>query len=452
MNNELHALFSVMAGFTMLATVGYAAQPGQFSLVHKGKPQAVIVTAEEPTSVATFAAAELQYHLQQITGTILPIVTEGARPTGPRILVGKSRETEAILPQLQPFKTQEYLIRFLPDALILLGTETPDTEALSRLPNRTAGRFGRALQFDGRHRQYTLLNSGFNDDEGTMEAWVWLSVAKPKTHATILRLDSGTPWTYHILQRDMNSSRVSYTTYDGKQGHGIVSAELAEGWHHVLGTHDARAGKMELFVDGVRAGSSSYVKTVCKDVPLGIGGMVAEPRAVVGNPFEGLIDEVRISKVVRQVKGAAGGPYEPDEQTTLLLHCDEHGSTPRNSVLGLSLAAVPPPALFGENGTLYAVYDFLERCCDVRSYCARATWAGLPENADASCTRHGFSEGSGYASPLDHAQPSSSARSAADRAGTGLAALEAADADWRAELLGLPFLLRLLRPLSQDAP
>ena len=131
-------------------------------------------------------------------------------------------------------------------------------------------------------------------------------------------------------------------------------------------THDARAGKMELFVDGVRVGSAQYVKTACKEAVLGIGGIVADPDAAVGNPFEGLIDEVRISNVVRQIKEAAGGPYQPDEQTTLLLHCDEPSGPPRNSIARLS--SVPPPGLFGENGTLYAVYDFLERCCGVRWY------------------------------------------------------------------------------------
>ena len=210
-------------------------RPRSFSLTREGKPLAAIVTAEEPTAVAVFAAAELQYHVQQITGAVLPIVTEGTKVTGSRILVGRSKAVQEILRHTESFKNQEYLIRFLPGTLVLLGTETADSETSSRLPKRAAGRFGRALEFDGKGRQLTLPDCGFDDERGTMEAWVWLPAAKPKTHGTILRLDSGEPWTYHILQRDMNSSRISYTTYDGKQGHGVASGELAEGWHHVFG-------------------------------------------------------------------------------------------------------------------------------------------------------------------------------------------------------------------------
>ncbi len=362
----LHGWIFVGAWITVAATTVGGEMREPFSLTREGKPLATIVTAEEPTAVAAFAAAELQYHVQQITGAVLPIVTEGTKVTGPRIFVGKSKAAQQILRQPESFGSQEYLIRFLPGNLVLLGTETADSETTSRSLKRAAGRFGRALEFDGKSGQFTLSGGGFDDEHGTMEAWVWLPAAKRKTHGTILRLDSGTPWTYHILQRNMDSSRISYTTYDGKQGHGVVSGELAEGWHHVLATHDARAGKMELVVDGVPAGADRYVKTACKEAALGIGGIVAAPGAAVGNPFEGRIDEVRISNVVRRIEEAGGGPYQPDEQTTLLLHCDEQSGPPRNSIAGL--ASVPPPGLFGENGTLYAVYDFLERCCGVRWY------------------------------------------------------------------------------------
>ena len=63
----------------MAATVVRGEPREQFSLTREGKPLATIVTAEEPTAVAAFAAAELQYHVQQITGAVLPIVTEGTK-------------------------------------------------------------------------------------------------------------------------------------------------------------------------------------------------------------------------------------------------------------------------------------------------------------------------------------------------------------------------------------
>jgi hypothetical protein len=198
-----------------------------------------------------------------------------------------------------------------------------------------------------------------------MEAWVWIPAEKQeKCHGTILRLDGADPWTYHIIQRDLDSSRISYTTYDGTNGYSLSSGELAEGWYHVMGTHDAAAGVMEFFVDGVSVGQTRYVKTTCKGAVLGLGGMPSS--GSVGNPLRGRLDEVRLSKVVRRPAEARGGPYVPDDQTSCLFHFDEAEGLPVDFA-GATVGVNPPP-LFGENGTLYAVYDFLERFCDVRWY------------------------------------------------------------------------------------
>jgi hypothetical protein len=353
----------------LLAAVEMASAegPAEFYLTRDGKPAATIVTAAEPSPVAVFAAAELQHHVHEITGATLPIATEEADVAGPRILVGPGKSTRALSIQPERLKTQGYLIRFLPDTLVLLGKEAAGAPAaVPSLPGRGDGRLGRALRFDGKTQQWTVAACGFNDEAGTMEAWVWLPVEKAGRPGTILRLDSPGPWTYHIVQRDTNTSRISYTTYDGKQGYGVASGELAPGWHHIVATHDAGAGKMELLVDGRSAGTAKYVKTFCKDAALSIGGVAAAAGAAPGNPFQGLIDEVRISKTVRNIKDAAGGPYPLDENTTALFHGDEPGGPPRNSVPGLDVA--DPPDLFGSNGTLYAVYDLLERYCDVRWY------------------------------------------------------------------------------------
>lgn len=145
--------------------------------------------------------------------------------------------------------------------------------------------------------------------------------------STILRLDSPTPWTYHILRRVTHESSLSYTVYDGKQGKGITSQPVAEGWHHVAATHDASKGQLELFVDGRSQGTAPYLKTACRNVLLNIGGLVQMQvgSSKVSNPFRGKIDEVRVSRVVRQFQATAAppGPYVPDDQTGLLLHFDE---------------------------------------------------------------------------------------------------------------------------------
>jgi hypothetical protein len=344
-----------------------AAGAAEFPLVRDGRPAATIVIAERPTTAAAFAAAELQYHIRKITGARVPIESERADPPGPRILVGPSEAARRLGIPGRALGPQEYLIRFLPGTLVLLGKDSAGEEAgAPSLPRRARGRFGRALKFDGRTSAFSLPSCGFCDARGTLEAWVWLPAEKQKTHGTILRTDSDNPWTYHILQRDAGTSRVSYTTYDGKQGRGVASGELATGWHHLAATHDAVAGRMELRVDGRSVGTAPYVETACKDALLGIGGMPAAAGAAPGNPFRGLIDEVRVSSVVRSMAEAAGGPYRADDQTTVLLHADEPDGPAWNSVGDpMTLSS---PALYAENGTLYAVYDFLERSAGVRWY------------------------------------------------------------------------------------
>jgi hypothetical protein len=358
-------VFSATCG-VVLTNLAFAGQAVDFTLTRDGKPAATIVTAAEPTVAAAFAARELQDHVKRISGAVLPIASDQADVAGPRILIGQSKPSRALSLPVDQLKSQEYMIRFLSETLVLLGKEQKGGDDCSR-PRRAAGRVGRALQFDGVRNQIRVATCGFDDERGTLEAWVWMPRQVPETHATILRIDSSSPWTYHILQRDMKSSCISYATYDGKQVQSVASGDLAAGWHHVVATHDAAAGKMELFLDGASVGTTRYAKTACKDASLSIGGIAgAMEGAAVGNPFRGCIDEIRISNVVRNIKDAAGGPYEPDEHTRVLLHCDEAAGPPQNSVVGLVGAYLP--GFYGENGTLYAVYDFLERFCDVRWY------------------------------------------------------------------------------------
>ena len=322
--------------------------------------------AESPSPAAEFAAVELQDHIRRITGATLPIVSEGTDVGGTRILIGESAATRALGLPGRPFAPQEYLIRFLPDTLVLMGRDSPTGGAARHIPSRAAGRFGNAFVFDGDRTVLSVPGPDFNDAQGTLEAWVWLPETPPTaTPGTILRLDGVDPWTYHIVQRDTESSRLSYSTYDGTEVRRVYSLPLPEGWHHVAATYDAAVGRVELFVDGVSCGTAAYARTTCKGTTLGIGGLVPIGGRV-GNPFAGMIDEVRISTTVRKITGTPSAPAVLDAQTACLFHLDEDSGLPRDEAGGHSGA--PPPGLFTERGSLHAAYDFLERFCDVRWY------------------------------------------------------------------------------------
>ena len=191
----------------LLATVAVAAP--SFPLAREGQPAATIVIAAEATPSARFAAAELQAHVKRITGAMLPIATDAATVTGPRILVGESDPARALRLRGRLLKPQEYVIRYLPDTLVLLGRDDTQWDTAGpTMPDRVPGKFGGALEFDGRKSMYGVAGLRFQRRPGTLEAWVWLPGGpKPRGHDTILRLDGGAPWTYHIIQRDMDTSR-----------------------------------------------------------------------------------------------------------------------------------------------------------------------------------------------------------------------------------------------------
>ncbi|MDD5707647.1 MAG: DUF4838 domain-containing protein [Kiritimatiellae bacterium] len=114
------------------------------TLVENGQPRATIVLAERPTRAAQMAAAELQHHIKLITGAETPIEVPGSRVQGSggerttRILVGESGATRALELKNDDLKSQEYLMAFRPDTVVLMGRDKPDYGELDYLCNSAA--------------------------------------------------------------------------------------------------------------------------------------------------------------------------------------------------------------------------------------------------------------------------------------------------------------------------
>jgi len=96
-----------------------------YILVRNGKPNCVIVISEKPKKAVQLASYELQYHLKLITGAEIPIVKDSEKVKDLKILVGESKYTDKLkLPK--DLKQQEYIIKFLPDSIILFGKDKDD--------------------------------------------------------------------------------------------------------------------------------------------------------------------------------------------------------------------------------------------------------------------------------------------------------------------------------------
>jgi hypothetical protein len=110
------------------------------TLVRDGQPCSTIVLGEKPNRAAQFAACELQWHVQQMTGAMLPIVHEGEPTPGGRILVGDSGLTHRLGLFNSRLANQEYVVRFRPDTLVLMGRDKPDKTVVqySQMPSPEA--------------------------------------------------------------------------------------------------------------------------------------------------------------------------------------------------------------------------------------------------------------------------------------------------------------------------
>lgn len=350
----------------MLSLTDGASHAAELTLVEGGSPTATIVLAARPTVSARLAAKELRTHVELITGAELPVVTDEAPTQGTRILVGESAATRAIGLTSDGFAPQEYVIRFEPDALVLMGRDSDEPAAgpvrVIGNPQPAPGRYGLALSFDGASA-VGVEECPFNDREGSLEAWVYLPEEYDPRIGTILRLDSPGPWTYHIVQREPDSRRITYVVYDGTTGRAVRTDELMPGWHHLLATYSMETERMELLVDGVSAGTAEYLLTCCEGAMLQVGATGLT--GALGNPFTGLIDAVRVSRrvITPQESGLHSSPTA-DAHTATLLQFDEESGAPVDGSGRLGPARLPD--FHEDHATCYAVYDFLERYCGVR--------------------------------------------------------------------------------------
>ena len=130
--------WSWAAALCLLASLTNAGGAADLVLVKDRTPAATIVLDAKPTRVAQLAAFELQHHVERITRAKLAIVTGEAKAKGVRILIGESKATRALGLKNADFKAQEYLVRLLPDAVVLIGRDKPDRGKVVYDPSKPA--------------------------------------------------------------------------------------------------------------------------------------------------------------------------------------------------------------------------------------------------------------------------------------------------------------------------
>lgn len=106
-----------------LAVAGVAT--ASVSIVEGGQAQAVIVTADEPTALAQYAAEELVYHIERATGVALEIVTESVIPTGAKsvVFVGPCEAARAIGIDETALDNEQTVLRTDGNKLFIVGDD-----------------------------------------------------------------------------------------------------------------------------------------------------------------------------------------------------------------------------------------------------------------------------------------------------------------------------------------
>lgn len=102
-----------------------ASSHAALSLVENGKVNAVIVTADRPGPVASYAAQELALHIGKATGVRLPTVTESTAPAAPanRIYIGDSNAVRAAGIDVHQLAAETFVLRTADHALFIAGED-----------------------------------------------------------------------------------------------------------------------------------------------------------------------------------------------------------------------------------------------------------------------------------------------------------------------------------------
>ncbi|MGN0871217.1 MAG: DUF4838 domain-containing protein [Victivallales bacterium] len=145
--------FSKVMATCLVGCVAVQAMAEAVPLFQGEKPLADIVVAKNADKAARFAAKELQYHLNKITGGKFRIITDAEKTSRLEIRVGESNRTKL---KKKDFHPQEYLVNITPSFIELMGQDKTD--------------HGRFFYMERNGKLYTSGFPSLYDEQGTMYA------------------------------------------------------------------------------------------------------------------------------------------------------------------------------------------------------------------------------------------------------------------------------------------
>lgn len=117
-------LLSILA-FLTVAAMFLTIPASAVDLVKDGKPIAIIVVPAQPLLVESYAARELQYHVEVSTDAQLPIISEDHKlPDGPRIYLGNCSASASAKIDTSAVAGNGYTIKNASDNLFITGKDS----------------------------------------------------------------------------------------------------------------------------------------------------------------------------------------------------------------------------------------------------------------------------------------------------------------------------------------
>ncbi len=120
----------LMAAYSiaLLVIAASARADGAFVIVRNAQPAASIVIAAEAPASVELAAEELREFIRRISGAELPVTTDAGTVTGPKILIGHSRLTDALNLEVpsgfsRDLSEEGFIIKTVGNDLVLLGND-----------------------------------------------------------------------------------------------------------------------------------------------------------------------------------------------------------------------------------------------------------------------------------------------------------------------------------------
>ncbi len=154
----------------------------------------------------------------------------------------------------------------------------------------TAGKFGKALTFDGSNDYVTVPDAASLDPGPAMTLEAWVRPTASTGWRTVLLKENGTGELAYSLYSASGTNRPSAWAYVGGGSQSVIgtAAVPLNAWTHLAATYDG--SNLRLYVGGVLKITKAYSGSVAGTAePLRIGG-----NAVWGEYFAGQIDEVRV--------------------------------------------------------------------------------------------------------------------------------------------------------------